>query len=85
MVITMKTIYEQGDIVINHNNRTFGFVLMDYFVMDEPKKETVVILELTDEVKVNFVPRGALEYKGKCCLKKELLSIIEERRSINES
>lgn len=81
----MKVIYEQGDVVINHNNQTFGIVLMDYFVMDEPKKDTVVILELASEVRTNSVPRGALEYKGHCKIKEKLLYIIENEVYKNES
>lgn len=72
----MKVLYEQGDIVINHNNNSLGIVVTDLWVT-MMKSDEVEIVEIGKEVFDNVVPRAALEYRGKVTFRKELLDIIE--------
>ena len=67
----MKTIYEQGDVVYNSNNYTYGVVLAEYD--DIPK-----IIELSKETFINNVPKGALQYKGHIDITKALKKIVED-------
>ena len=72
----MKVLYEQGDIVTNHNNNSLGIVLTDLWGT-MMKRDEVKIIEIGEKVFGNVVPRGALEYRGKVNFRKELLDIIE--------
>lgn len=77
----MKVVYEQGDIVWTNNNQVYAVVLEDWLTSNEVavKKDTVKILEISGIIRVNNVPRGCLEYKGKCNLRKEFLAILDEK------
>lgn len=72
----MKVLYEQGDIVSNHNNNSLGIVVTDLWVT-MMKSDEVEIVEIGEKVFDNVVPRGALEYRGKVNFRRELLDIIE--------
>jgi hypothetical protein len=75
----MKIIYEQGDIVKNENNFTYGVVLEDF-----DKDEYVKILESSNEkIFINNVPKGALTYVGKCNLKEKIDEFIRKGRLNN--
>ena len=67
----MKVIYEQGDVVYNLNNYTYGVVLAEYD--DIPK-----IIELSKDTFINNVPKGALQYKGHIDITKALKNIIDD-------
>lgn len=67
----MKIIYEQGDVVYNTNNYTYGIVLAEYD--DVPK-----IIEISREVFINNVPKAALIYKGHIDIKKYLKNVIDD-------
>lgn len=77
----MKIVYEQGDIVWTNNNQVYAIVLDGWLISDEfaVKKDIVKILEISNTVRVNNVPRSCLEYRGKCDLRKEFLAIIGEK------
>lgn len=73
----MKVIYEQGDIVLNHNNNTLCIVLRD-------QEDSVQVLEKMplnnspnyEQVVMNFVPKDALEYKTRVNLVKHFDDIV---------
>jgi hypothetical protein len=67
----MKIIYEQGDVVYNLNNFTYGIVLAEYD--DVPK-----IIELSKDTFINNVPKGALQYKGHIDITKALKKIVDD-------
>ena len=67
----MKIIYEQGDVVYNLNNFTYGIVLTEYD--DVPN-----IIELSKDTFINNVPKGALQYKGHIDITKALKKIVED-------
>ena len=71
----MKIIYEQGDIVYNSNNFTYGIVVGEYDGV--PK-----IIEISKEIFINNIPKGALQYKGHIdianLLKKLVNDIIQD-------
>ena len=72
----MKIIYEQGDVVFNSNNFTYGVVINDY-------DEKVTILECGGkDVFTNCPPKSALKYCGQIDFKKKLrdmlLNIVEQ-------
>ena len=65
----MKIIYEQGDVVYNKNNYTYGIVLCE---LDEQVK----ILECGEKyVLINCPPKTAIQYCGHTDLKKRLQGI----------
>ena len=66
----MKIIYEQGDIVYNKNNYTYGIVLCE---LDEQVK----ILECGEKyILINSPPKTAIQYCGHTDLKKRLQVIL---------
>ena len=73
----MKVIYEQGDIVLNHNNNTLCIVLRD-------QEDSVQVLEKMslnnspkcNQIMMNFVPKGDLEYKTRIDLVKQFDDIV---------
>ena len=72
----MKVIYEQGDIVYNSNNFTYGVVINDY-------ADKVIILECgSKSVFTNCPPKSTLKYCGHLDFKKNLrdmlLPIVEQ-------
>ena len=72
----MKIIYEQGDVVYNSNNFTYGVVINDY-------ADKVTILECGGkDVFTNCPPKSALKYCGQLDFKKNLrdmlLAIVEK-------
>ena len=72
----MKIIYEQGDVVFNSNNFTYGVVINDY-------ADEVAILECGGKnVFINRPPKSALKYCGHLDFKKNLrdmvLAIVEQ-------
>lgn len=76
----MKIIYEQGDVVYNSNNFTYGVVIR------EGADENVTILECGGkDVFTNSPPKSALIYCGHIDFKKSLrnllVSIVEENKS----
>lgn len=66
----MKIIYEQGDIVYNLNNFAYGIVLAEH-------EDVSVIIELSKDAFVNYVPKGALQYKGHTDIKTALKKIVD--------
>lgn len=80
----MKVIYEQGDIVLNHNNNTLCIVLRD-------ANDSVQVLEKMslnnspkcEQVMMNFVPKGALEYKTRIDLVKQFDDIVSIVNSLD--
>lgn len=72
----MKVLYEQGDIVTNHNNNSLGIVVTDLWVT-MMKSDEVEIVEIGEKVFDNVVPRTALEYRGKVNFRRGLLDVIE--------
>ena len=68
----MKIIYEQGDVVYNKNNYTYGIVLCE---LDEQVK----ILECGGkDVFINCPHKTAIQYCGHTDLKKKVASNIGE-------
>lgn len=66
----MKIIYEQGDLVYNHNNESYAIVIGD--VLDH-----VTIIELLgDKVIINSPPKSALSYLEKVNVHDELKQVI---------
>lgn len=66
----MKIIYEQGDVVYNKNNYTYGIVICE---LDEQVK----ILECGGkDVFMNCPPKTAIQYCGHTDLKKRLQGIL---------
>lgn len=66
----MKIIYEQGDVVYNSNNFTYGVVINDY-------ADKVTILECGGkDVFTNCPPKSALKYCGHTDMKKRLQEIL---------
>lgn len=66
----MKIIYEQGDVVYNKNNYTYGIVICE---LDEKVK----ILECGGkDVFMNCPPKTAIQYCGHTDLKKRLQGIL---------
>ena len=66
----MKIIYEQGDVVYNKNNYTYGIVMCE---LDEQVK----ILECGEKyILINSPPKTALQYCGHTDLKKRLQGIL---------
>ena len=66
----MKIIYEQGDVVYNKNNYTYGIVMCE---LDEQVK----ILECGEKyILINSPPKTALQYCGHTDLKKRLQEIL---------
>ena len=73
----MKIIYEQGDIVYNSNNFTYGIVINEF------ADGEVKILECgAKDVFTNCPPKSALKYCGHLDFKKNLrdmlLTIVEQ-------
>jgi hypothetical protein len=67
----MKIIFEQGDIVYNNNNFTYGVVI------NETADGKVAILECGGEnVFINCPPKSALKYYGHINFKKTLRDIL---------
>lgn len=67
----MKIIYEQGDIVYNNNNFTYGVVI------NEVADGKVAILECgVENVFTNYPPKSALKYYGHIDFKKTLRDIL---------
>jgi hypothetical protein len=62
----MRIIYEQGDVVYNKNNYTYGIVIRDN---DESAKVLEVDLH---EVFINDPPKAALKYCGQIDIVKVL-------------
>lgn len=78
----MKILYEQGDVVYNSNNFTYGVVIR------ESVDESVTILECGGkDVFINSPPKSALTYCGHIDFKKSLrnllVSIVDENKSGN--
>lgn len=66
----MKIIYEQGDVVYNKNNYTYGIVISEF-------DEQVKILEYGgNDIFINCPPKSAIQYCGHTDLKKRLWSIL---------
>ena len=65
----MKIIYEQGDVVYNLNNYTYGIVLAEY-------DDEVKIIELSKETFINHVPKRAVQYKGYIDITTRLKGIV---------
>ena len=66
----MKIIYEQGDVVYNKNNYTYGIVICEF-------DEQVKILECGGkDVFMNCPPKTAIQYCGHTDLKKRLQVIL---------
>lgn len=66
----MKIIYEQGDVVYNTNNYTYGVVMRDY-------DESASIIEIGGkDVFVNRPPKAALKYCGHMDLKKKMGELL---------
>ena len=66
----MKIIYEQGDVVYNKNNYTYGIVISEF-------NEQVKILEYGgNAIFINCPPKSAIQYCGHTDLKKRLLGIL---------
>ena len=66
----MKIIYEQGDVVYNKNNYTYGIVIREL-------DEQVRILECGGkDVFMNCPPKTAIQYCGHTDLKKRLQGIL---------
>lgn len=80
----MKVLYEQGDIVLNHNNNTLCIVIRD-------QEDSVQVLEKMslnnspkcEQVMMNFVPKGALEYKTRIDLVKQFDDIVSIVNSLD--
>ena len=67
----MKIIYEQGDIVYNSNNFTYGIVIKEF------SDSQVIILECGGkDVFTNSPPKSALKYYGHIDFKKTLRDIL---------
>lgn len=67
----MKIVYEQGDIVYNLNNFSYGVILQ------EKSNDTVQLLESGDKgVFINCPPKSALVYVGHMTFKESLDNII---------
>ena len=68
----MKIIYEQGDVVFNSNNFTYGVVINEY-------ADKVTILECGDKnVFTNCPPKAALKYCGHFDFKKKLRDMLSD-------
>ncbi len=66
----MKIIYEQGDVVYNRNNFTYGIVICEF-------DEQVKILECDgNDIFINSPPKTAIQYCGHTDLKKRLHGIF---------
>jgi hypothetical protein len=66
----MKIIYEQGDVLYNKNNFTYGIVICEF-------DEQVKILECGGkDVFINNPPKSTLQYCGHTDLKKRLQGIL---------
>jgi hypothetical protein len=66
----MKIIYEQGDVVYNKNNYTYGIVISEF-------GEQVKILECGgNDIFINCPPKSAIQYCGHTDLKKRLQGIL---------
>lgn len=66
----MKIIYEQGDVVYNSNNDSFGVVLSD-------NNDSVTIVECTNKkVIINNPPKSAITYRAHVNLYNELNSMF---------
>ena len=67
----MKIIFEQGDIVYNNNNFTYGVVI------NETADGKVTIIECGGkDVFINCPPKSALKYYGHIDLKKTFREIL---------
>ena len=66
----MKVIYEPGDIVYNSNNYTYAVVLGEY-------GDNTKILEVGQDVFVNYPPKAALHYIGHTDIKKAIKAIVD--------
>lgn len=80
----MKVIYEQGDIVLNHNNNTLCIVIRD----DDNSVQVLEKMSLNnrpkcEQVMMNFVPKGALEYKTRIDLVKQFDDIVSIVNSLD--
>lgn len=81
----MKIIYEQGDIVFNRNNESLCIVLRD-------SGDSVQVLEKMslnnspkcEQVMMNFVPKGALEYKTRIDLVKQFDDTVSIVKSLED-
>jgi hypothetical protein len=68
----MKIIYEQGDVVFNSNNFTYGVVINEY-------ADKVTILECGDkDVFTNCPSKSALKYCGHFDFKKKLRDMLSD-------
>ena len=67
----MKIVYEQGDVVYNTNNCTYGIVICELL------EEQVRILEFRDkDMFINCPPKTAMQYCGHIDFKKTLQNIL---------
>lgn len=67
----MRVIYEQGDIVYNNNNNCFSIVLK------ELPDGAVRLLDISEDIMLNYPPKAALTYIGAIDLKNRLLDLVE--------
>ena len=66
----MKISYEQGDVVYNRNNYTYGIVICEF-------NEQVKILECGGkDIFINSPPKTVIQYCGHTDLKKRLQGIL---------
>ena len=66
----MKINYEQGDVVYNRNNFTYGIVIREF-------DEQVQILECGgNDIFINSPPKTTIQYCGHIDLKKRLQGIL---------